>query len=103
MTEITVTYERKFSDGHFGSESLSLSWTYEETPMDKEIGFDESVAAAVEMVRSAVLTELSHSGSEGVRWAANRELHGSDPKSERDEVAIATDGEETSLEDLPFG
>jgi hypothetical protein len=102
MGELTVSYERKFSDGNYGSEGLSLSMTWE-TISEGDAASGE-LDMATEVLRGQVLHQLARSAAERVRWAANHELHARDPKPavERDEVAIALDGEETSVEDLPF-
>jgi hypothetical protein len=94
MGQLTVHYERKFGDGNFGSEGLSLS--LEVDVPDQEL-VSEYVEDRAGWLRSMVLTELARSAAERVRWAANHELKAREPKP-----ALALDGEETSVEDLPF-
>jgi hypothetical protein len=101
MGQLSVSYERKFSDGNYGSEGLSLSLTVDVPDPELDNDYVEHHAG---WLRGLVLHELARSAAERVRWAANHELHARDPKPavERDEAAIALDGEETSAEDLPF-
>jgi hypothetical protein len=105
MAEFMAFYERKYSDGNYGSEGLALSWTWTTDAVEEdEDAAGDMLETTTQFLRTLVLTELAKSAAERVRWAANHELHARDPKPvvERDEVAIAVDGEETSVEDLPF-
>jgi hypothetical protein len=88
MNEFTVQYERKYSDGNYGSEGLSLSWTF---AIDEEDLNTETVTASIAMVKRVVLGELGASKAERVAWAAAQELGPPRP-------AKATDEEE----DIPF-
>jgi hypothetical protein len=91
MTDVTVQYERKLSDGNYGSEglSLSLSETLETDPGD------DALDVIFQRVRVFVLTELSKSQAERVAWAANRELN--PPRA-----ALRPAGPTESTEDAPF-
>jgi len=88
MTEvqITVQYERKLSDGQYGSEGCSLTWT---GPHDQDYG---SIAAAL---RVQVLAFLSRSGAAEVAWKAKHELQ------PRDDVRVAPMSE-VETEDVPL-
>ena len=88
MTEITIHYERKFSDGNYGSEGLSLSETF--TVADGQLSPDfEPIALHM---RELVLGFLVAHGSPNVAYAARRELNPPTP-------AIAPLAE---LEEIPF-
>jgi len=100
VSQISVSYDRKFSDGNYGSEGLSVSWTSDELG---EMGSEEVEATLRPMVRFLrlfVLGRLADSASERVRWAANRELH-PEQKPADDKLAV-TVPDDVSLEDLPF-
>jgi hypothetical protein len=86
-TQITVQYERKLSDGQYGSEGCSLTWT---GPHDQDYG---SIAAAL---RVQVLAFLSRSGAPEVAWKAKHELN----PEPRDGVPVAVEAGDG--EDLPF-
>ena len=101
-TQITVQYERKFSDGNYGSEGLSLTYTasYE---IGADLAIDEEViglrcASLTARLRDAVLTELAHSAAERVAWAAQRELNPPKPVA----VPSGPDGAPAEVEDMPF-
>jgi hypothetical protein len=96
MGQLTVSYERKFSDGNYGSEGLSASWTWD-SDVDESNTEIEGMRAAANTLRDLVLHELSRSAAERVRWAANHELHAHDPKVTNGEAVAITD-----IEDLPF-
>src|SRR6266498_493697 len=101
-TTITVQYERKFSDGNYGSEGLSLSWTVTYTDND-ELAIDEDIANArcahiTTILRNAVLEQLAKSEAERVAWAANRELN---PPAPRQPQPVAA-GAASDMEDMPF-
>lgn len=85
---ITVTYERKFSDGNYGSEGLSVSLTLERDETTGAVSQTQDMATTI---RQLVLGFLSKSQAERVAWAANRELNPPPP---------AAAG--ASLEDMPF-
>ena len=100
-TQLTVTYERKFSDGNYGSEGLSLTYTatYE---IGDDLAIDEEMIrlrceSLTRHLREAVLTELAGSAAERVRWAAKRELE--PPK--RVTVLSGADGQPESLTYAP--
>ena len=83
-TQITVTYERKLSDGHYGSEGCSLTWM---GPHDQP--YDDVLAA----LRVQVLAFLSRSGAPEVAWKAEHELS----PTNHDGVPVVSDPE-----DRPF-
>jgi hypothetical protein len=80
--QISVSYERKLSDGNYGSEGCALTWT---GPHDEDYG---SIAAAL---RVQVLAFLSRSGAPEVAWKAKHELQ------PHDDVPSVVDAEE-----IPF-
>jgi len=43
---MTVQYERKFSDGNYGSEGLSLTWTATYDDGDSDLAADQSIIEA---------------------------------------------------------
>jgi hypothetical protein len=98
VSELSVSYERKFSDGNYGSEGLSVSWSWDAA--DSE-GPGEAIESVALMLRTTVLTQLANSAAERVRWAANHELHARDPKPADGEAVIGEE-ETTDLESLPF-
>jgi hypothetical protein len=104
MNGFVVSYERKFSDGQYGSEGLSLSWSWE--PEDDEEPVTGQLETTVQFLRTLVLTELSKSAAEGVRYRANHELNARDGvpvKAPPDDWDLRPAGPETmSAEDLPF-
>jgi hypothetical protein len=71
MSELTVQYERKYSDGNYGSEGLALSWTF---AIDDEDLNTETVTASIAIVKRVVLGELATSRAERVALAAAREI-----------------------------
>lgn len=81
MTEITVQYERKFSDGNYGSEGLSVSLTIENNGEVEPFVDAESLSHTL---RRFVLGELSQSGAERVAWAATRELNSPAPQPKQE-------------------
>jgi hypothetical protein len=79
MTDVAVTFERKFSDGEYGSMGLSMSWTvtYDDSALD--LAAEPALVSArcdviASALRDAVLTFLSRSGAQRVSYAAKREL-----------------------------
>ena len=96
MTEpsITVTYERKLSDGNYGSEGMSLTWT---GPYRDD---DESIASAyiqvAHMLRRQVLELLARSAAERVAYTAAHELNS------RPQRAVPAGVADEDSEDLPF-
>ena len=98
--QFTVMYERKFSDGNYGSEGLSLAWTgtYED---DDPLVIGAKYAQVAAALRAHVLEQLARSAAERVRWAANRELHDREPKPTPD-VDIREPIAVSDLEDLPL-
>jgi len=92
--ELTVQYERKFSDGNYGSEGYSMTWTW--TP-EEDGGPGEALEAAALLLRHLVLTQLAGSLSSTVSFSAMRELHAKDPKPDGEAEPAAED-----LEDLPY-
>ena len=85
----TVRYERKYSDGNYGSEGVSLELTF---GIEDEVGGDE-LLAETHRLRAVVLEFLSGSSSWTVANAAKRELKPPEP------VAA---GAEPDLEELPY-
>lgn len=89
MTDINVQYERKYSDGNYGSEGLSMSVTI------GEVVTDEEALDIAHRLRRTVLSFLAASEARNVAHAAQRELN---PPSPRQAVAAGAD----PLEDMPF-
>jgi hypothetical protein len=107
--QITITYERKMSDGNYGSEGLLMSLTldldaesFAQAQMEGVLLLDLLHDRAIQL-RSAVLGELATSAAERVAWAANRELNPPAPRQSapvpQAAPAAAASGD---LEDLPF-
>jgi hypothetical protein len=99
MAELTVQYERKLSDGNYGSEGLSLTYTRssaEDGPSAAAVPTHQAQLIAT-VLRDAVLEFLGTSEAERVAYVARRELAGPPPQP----VAPAAESQE-SLEDLPF-
>jgi hypothetical protein len=98
--QYTVMYERKFSDGNYGSEGLSLAWTgtYED---DDPLVIGAKYTQVAAALRAHVLEQLARSAAERVRWAANRELRGDESKPTPD-VDIREPVTVGEVEDLPF-
>jgi hypothetical protein len=94
--QFTVMYERKFSDGNYGSEGLSLAWTGPAYEDDDPLVIGAKYAQVTAALRRQVLEQLASSAAERVRWAAERELKPREP--------MPTNAAETepSVEDLPF-
>jgi hypothetical protein len=93
-TVVSVSYDRKFADGNYGSEGLSLSWTvtYED---ETDLACDSEIVEArcneiAAKLRVAVLQELSRSRAYQVARAARQELEPS------------VTGVTEDLEDLPL-
>ena len=102
MNEITVQYERKFSDGNFGSEGLSLSWTtaYD----DGDIAIDPELiamrcTAISDALRSAVLSELAKSTAPRVANQARYELDPRTPGQPKAVVAAGGPSDDVDEED----
>lgn len=92
MTDINVQYERKFSDGNYGSEGLSMSVTID------EVVTDEEALDIAHRLRRTVLSFLAASEARNVAYAAQRELN---PPPPRQAVAAGANSDVT-LEDMPF-
>jgi hypothetical protein len=90
VREVTVTYERKFSDGNYGSEGLSLSVTVTENLND------EQALDVADSLRKTVLSFLGGSAAERVSIMARRELNPRTPQ-----ISAPSDAPE-GLEDIPF-
>jgi hypothetical protein len=100
MSGFVVSYERKLSDGNFGSEGLTLSWSWQDDEVDDvdDGQVTEQLETASQFLRTLVLTELSKSAAERVRFVANHELRAREVK-----VSVEPMSElEPDLEDLPF-
>lgn len=96
--QISVSYERKLSDGNYGSEGISFTSMFSVDPDENfNVGAFSSV---VDSLRTAVLTELSHSAAERVAYIARRELSAGEPPPQA--AAANSQADELSLEDLPF-
>jgi hypothetical protein len=97
--EMTITYERKLSDGNYGSEGLSYSVTL---PVDDLEGAER----IAERVREFVLTQLSHSEAPRVAAVAGAELTGAAGRawamSNAAAEARAIRGEDEEQEEMPF-
>lgn len=91
-TEITVSYERKFSDGNYGSEGMALTATVTVDQSEADLAVSNWRA----WLRSRVLQALSESESPRVAAAANYELS---PPPPRQPVAA---GAPDDMEDLPL-
>jgi curli biogenesis system outer membrane secretion channel CsgG len=101
MTDVTVQYDRKLSDGNYGSEGLSMSWTVTYDDSDNDLAADQAVVSSRcqvigSAIREAVLSFLSKSEARNVAYAAQRELNLPPPRTA--EPAPPTE----SLEDLPY-
>ena len=96
---LTIYYERKISDGNYGSEGLSVGVTVslaDDEPAE-ELLIDGTVPALAEKVRRAVLVELAASEAPRVAAVAAAELNGKLPQP-----GGSNDDEEVDLEALPF-
>ena len=97
---LTVYYERKISDGNYGSEGLSLGITMslvDDEPVEEALNDGVTIRALAQKVRHAVLLELAHSEASRVAAVAAAELNGKLPSPGSDE-----DDVEVDLERLPF-
>ena len=95
---LTVFYERKISDGNYGSEGLSLGITMslvDDEPVEEALNDGVTIRALAQKVRHAVLLELAHSEASRVAAVAAAELNGKLPRKDDDEL-------EVDLEALPF-
>jgi hypothetical protein len=86
MSALTVSYERKLSDGNFGSEGLVMSWSWD--PEDDEDPKEQLLESAATFLRALVLGVLARSAAPYVARQAGRELQSPSPSP--------------SLEDIPF-
>lgn len=117
MTDVVVTFERKFSDGEYGSMGLSMSWTVTYDDSENELAADPRLMASrlaviTDGLRAAVLGELAKSGAQRVAYAAKRELEAPEREARIRESAeneyaagirdIVNAGGEDDLEDLPY-
>jgi hypothetical protein len=94
-TRISVSYDRKFSDGNSGSEGVSFSTSFDLEPDEHDNFSAAQFATVVQSLRYAVLLELSEAAaSERMRALASRELHRP--------MTTAIDQPVQDLEDLPF-
>lgn len=93
MTEsaITVTYERKLSDGNYGSEGLSMTITM---PIEHAALGDGVLKRYARDLRTEVLSELAQSAAPGVAGAAAHELNPPPPRSLQPVVAGESEYEE---------
>lgn len=103
-TVVSVSYERKFSDGQYGSEGLSMSWTvtYED---DTDLACDSVMVEARcreigSKLRIAVLQQLGESRANRVAWAARDELQ--DPEPQLQGTTVMPERPVDSLQDIPF-
>ena len=65
--QVSMTYERKLTDGNYGSEGVSLSWSGTRREL-------RDPGAILADLRRQALDVLAHSASERVAGAARREL-----------------------------
>ncbi len=86
----SVSYERKLSDGKYGSEGMTAAWTWEGS------GVPGEMEQAAEEIRAFVLGHLARSADGQVAAAARHELR-SKSKAAPNGEAVAE-----SLEDTPF-
>ena len=93
MPEITVGYERKFSDGNYGSEGLSVSITI---PVEVAEITTETLLDKAHYVRRTVLSFLAGSSAPRVASGASYELNPPPPR--RPEPEPPPD----DPEDLPY-
>ena len=98
MTEssITVTYERKLSDGNYGSEGVSLTWTGPDRGDGSYASMAELYIGVAGMLRRQVLELLAKSAASQVAHNARRELGATEARQ-----AFVTATHE-DVEDLPF-
>lgn len=68
---VSVSYDRKFSDGNFGSEGLSMSISQ---PFDHVDVTSDEMAKLAEWLRHNVLTRLATSRARMVALSAREEL-----------------------------
>lgn len=92
-SQITVQYERKFSDGNYGSEGLSFSVT---SSVNHDYFTETNCAEIARALREAVLEELAKSAAPRVAAAAAYELTPPKPTAQ---PAVAGAPE---YEDKPF-
>lgn len=90
---ITVTYERKFSDGNYGAEGLSLSVTIADRVTDEE------ALDVAHRVRRTVLSFLAASAASRVASAARFELN---PPPPLDRQPVAAGSATSDLQEAPF-
>jgi hypothetical protein len=100
---LTAYYERKLSDGAYGSEGFSLGLT-----LSLPVGSDEraEVERVHALLRDFVLERLAASSNGRVAFTANRELHHQEDErahsnAASEERAIRGDRDEEE-EDLPY-
>jgi hypothetical protein len=88
VTEFTVQYDRKFSDGNYGSEGLSLSTTF--SINDADLTSERMIDYATEL-RRVVLSFLAGASSSSVSRAAKYELNPPQPVSAPSSAPIDLD------------
>jgi hypothetical protein len=91
---VTVLYERKLSDGNYGSEGLSMAVSHSLEPSER---LDDVLVSIARVMRQLVLGELARSAAPRVARMAEQELN---PGSRNKPVPVDNGAEE--LEDLPF-
>jgi hypothetical protein len=116
MTQtLTLFFERKLSDGAYGSEgfSLGISQTYQDDEAIEEVLMDGTTVERLHNdLRQMVLERLAQSSNGRVSFTAQRELHADDDEHERamawansnasaEERAIRSETQ-GDMEELPF-
>jgi hypothetical protein len=91
---ITVLYERKLSDGNYGSEGLSMAVSHSLEPSER---LDDVLVSIARAMRQLVLGELARSAAPQVARMAEQEFN---PGPRAGPVRANNAAEE--LEDLPF-
>src|SRR5262245_58771308 len=94
-TTITVGYERKYSDGNYGSEGLSMMVSL---PIEDYEGTGNVLKMYAALVREQVLGQLAKSPVPRIARVAAEELN---PRP-RPAVGAARDDDSEDPEDLPF-
>lgn len=111
MSLVTVHYERKFSDGNYGSEGLSMSWTVDYDDSGNDLAADPAVVngrceVIANALRTAVLGQLARCGANNVAWAAKQELNPPPPPPppplRSTPTPVAASANSADMEDLPF-
>ena len=100
MSQFTVGYERKLSDGNYGSEGLSMTWTWTNDDAEQQEVSGEAIEVAASFLRKTVLAHLARSAAARVAFEARRELN--PPTTEPAAATVSESIDPRDLEDLPF-